>query len=109
MLRRRALGHAIWMSLFIAIAEVASLQSFAAAAEFPSKPAAGKVDFDRDVQPVLAKRCFRCHGPDKAEAGLRLDLRERAFAKLESGSHALVAGNVAESELLKRVSSSEAA
>ncbi len=97
----RATRHAIWAALIIAIAHVASLQSFAAAP-------VSKVDFAREVQPVLAKRCFRCHGPDKAEAGLRLDLRERAFAKLESGSHALVAGSVAESELLKRVSSSEA-
>jgi len=91
----------IWAALIIVIAHVASQRSFAAAP-------VSKVDFARDVQPVLAKRCFRCHGPDKAEAGLRLDLRERALAKLESGSHALVAGNVAESELLKRVSSSEA-
>jgi mono/diheme cytochrome c family protein len=96
-----AARHAIWAALIIAIAHVASLQSFAAAP-------ASKVDFAREVQPLLAKRCFRCHGPDKAEAGLRLDLRERAFAKLESGSHAVVAGSVAESELLKRVSSSEA-
>ncbi len=107
MLPQAAAGHAIWVAVIIAIAEVASLQNFAAAANPASKPAAAKVDFDREVQPVLAKRCFRCHGPDKAEAGLRLDLRERAFAKLESGSHALVAGNIAESELLKRVSSSE--
>ncbi len=107
MLRQRALGHAIWITLIIAIVGVASLQTFAAAADRVSKPAIAKVDFDRDVQPVLANRCFRCHGPDKAEAGLRLDLRDRAFAKLESGSHALVAGNVTESELLKRISSSE--
>ena len=106
MLPQAAAGHAILVALIIAIAHAASLQSFAAA-EAVSKGSAGKVDFARDVQPVLAKRCFRCHGPDKAEAGLRLDLRERAFARLESGSHAVVAGNVAESELLKRVSSSE--
>ncbi|HET6323509.1 MAG TPA: PSD1 and planctomycete cytochrome C domain-containing protein [Planctomycetaceae bacterium] len=107
MLRQRALGHAIWIRLIIAIAEVASLQRLAAAEDRVSKPAIAKVDFDREVQPVLAKRCFRCHGPDKAEAGLRLDLRDRAFAKLASGSHALLAGNITESELLKRVSSSE--
>jgi mono/diheme cytochrome c family protein len=101
-----AARHAIWAALIVAIAHVASRQSVAAPA--PVSKGSAKVDFAREVQPVLAKRCFRCHGPDKSEAGLRLDLRERAFAKLESGSHALVAGNVAESELLKRVSSSEA-
>jgi mono/diheme cytochrome c family protein len=87
--------------------QTASLEHAAAAADPVPKEAAKKVDFAREVQPVLAKRCFRCHGPDKAEAGLRLDLRDRAFAKLESGSHAVVAASVGESELFKRVTSSE--
>ena len=34
---------------------------------------AAEVDFAREIQPVLARRCFACHGPDTAEAGLRLD------------------------------------
>ena len=82
---------------------------FAFAADSTQRGPVRKVDFTRDVQPVLARRCFRCHGPDKAEAGLRLDLRDRAFARLESGAHALVAGKVAESELYKRISSHDAA
>jgi mono/diheme cytochrome c family protein len=34
-----------------------------------------RVDFEREVRPVLADRCFPCHGPDagKREGGLRLD------------------------------------
>lgn len=66
-----------------------------------------KVDFAREVQPILAKRCFSCHGPDKAEAGLRLNKREAALAELPSGEHAVIAGNVEKSELLVRVASTE--
>ena len=63
------------------------------------------IDFSRQIQPILAKRCYACHGPDKAEGGLRLNSKEAAFAKLESGTHAITAKDAAKSELLKRVTS----
>src|SRR5947208_10057181 len=66
---------------------------------------AGKVQFGRDVLPILATHCFACHGPDAKtiKAGLRLDLFETATKKLKSGSRAVVPGNVKESELLARI------
>lgn len=69
---------------------------------------ADEVSFSRDVKPILAS-CFRCHGPDEetVEAGLRLDGRERAIAKLESGERAIVPGKPDESELIARVSSTD--
>ncbi len=68
------------------------------------------VNFSRDVRSVLSKNCFRCHGPDQAtlKGGLRLDVREKALAELESGSFAIVPGKPDESELLKRVASADA-
>ena len=41
-----------------------------------------KVDFNREVLPILSEHCFRCHGPDAASvaAGLRLDGVDTATA-----------------------------
>jgi mono/diheme cytochrome c family protein len=48
-----------------------------------ARPAPSQLDFNRDVQPILASNCFSCHGPDPGmrKAGLRLDLEETAFKK----------------------------
>jgi hypothetical protein len=64
-------------------------------------------DFDREVRPLLAARCFKCHGPDAAvrKAGLRLDRRDGATAELRSGARALVPGAPQHSALLERVRS----
>jgi cytochrome c553 len=62
-------------------------------------------NFSRDVQPLLAKRCIACHGPDTQEAGLRLDDRSGATKELDSGSRAIVPGQSAASEILARITS----
>jgi len=67
--------------------------------------AARGVDFDREVRPVLAARCYSCHGPDpeSRKAGLRLDTFEGATAVLRSGVAAVVPGRPEASALLARV------
>ena len=69
------------------------------------------VDYNRDIRPILSKNCYGCHGPDDEhrKAGLRLDRREAALAKLESGEKAIVPGQLGESELYRRVSSTDKA
>src|SRR5262249_41395423 len=42
-------------------------------------------DFVDHVLPILQKHCFSCHGEDKQESGLRLDLKKQAFAGGDSG------------------------
>jgi len=71
---------------------------------------AAPVDFAREVRPVLSENCFACHGPDasKRKSGLRLDTKEGAFGKGESGEHAFVVGKPDESEALKRILSTDA-
>ena len=61
------------------------------------------VDFSRDIQPILARRCYACHGPDAQEAGLRLDDAAAAVAELASGARAIVPGEVAASTILERI------
>jgi len=65
--------------------------------------AAEPVDFAREIQPLLARRCFACHGPDTQEAGLRLDEAGAATRLLDSGSRAVAPGRPAESEILARI------
>jgi hypothetical protein len=67
------------------------------------------LDFNQDVQPILARNCFSCHGPDPEmrKAGLRLDLGEAAFRKRPGHPDAIVPGHPEKSELIKRIESKD--
>ncbi|MDB6006837.1 MAG: Planctomycete cytochrome, partial [Prosthecobacter sp.] len=71
--------------------------------------AAFSVDFNRDVRPVLAQHCFKCHGMDEAgrKGKLRLDLRDSAIGQGKSGELAIVPGKPDASEVIKRVFSTD--
>ncbi|HUX86975.1 MAG TPA: c-type cytochrome domain-containing protein, partial [Chloroflexota bacterium] len=76
-----------------------------------AEPAAAKnaIDYNRDVRHILSNHCFKCHGPDAGErkAGLRLDLRDEALKPTDSGALAIVPGEAAESELVRRIFSED--
>ena len=61
-------------------------------------------DYTRDIRPILAKRCMNCHGPDaaKRKADLRLDTKEGLLHP-----DVLIPGKSAESELIKRLLTSD--
>ena len=63
------------------------------------------LDFNRDIRPILADNCYACHGPDQNQrmAGLRLDSRDSALGRLDSGNPAIVPGNPEESQLIRRI------
>ena len=77
--------------------------SFAADAPLPAK-----VEYNRDVRPILADNCFTCHGfdPKSREADLRLDVREAAVAKLD-GAFPILPGKPDESEVWKRITTKD--
>ncbi len=85
------------------------LSATGAQAKSASIKARPPIDFNRQIRPILSENCFACHGPDKnkRKAGLRLDQKESATSKLESGSVAIVPGDAAASKVLKLVSSGD--
>jgi len=63
-----------------------------------------KIEYNRDIRPILAENCFACHGPDSAarKAGLRLDQRDAAVA-----AEAIVPGKPDKSAVIERIFSEE--
>src|SRR5258708_36016686 len=75
----------------------------AAGVLWASQSASQKVDFGRDVQPILARSCYSCHGDKLQLGGLRLDGKETAWKGGQSGQ-VIVSGNAPGSILYQRVS-----
>ena len=76
-----------------------------AARRRPDRTPDGKIDYNRDIRPILSDNCFHCHGPDKnhRKGKLRLDDRDAAVAK-----KAIVPGKPDESELVDRIFTDDA-
>jgi hypothetical protein len=70
-------------------------------------PSTRKVDFIRDVQPILSKECYECHGPQKQKGALRLDQKTAALKGGESGP-LFAPGNSAQSLLIQAVAGAKA-
>jgi ankyrin repeat protein len=84
--------------MLAAVASVARAQSVAPGA---------KVDYIQDVKPILAAKCFSCHGPTQQQSGLRLDRRQQALRGGDYGP-VIEPGKSAESKLILRVVGSQA-
>jgi cytochrome c553 len=71
---------------------------------FAADPPGGKLQYNRDVRPILADNCFACHGPDSAarQADLRLDKREIAVEMA-----AITPGDPESSEAIRRIFSED--
>ena len=66
-----------------------------------------KIDFNRQIRPILSEHCFACHGLDDPQGGLRLDFAEFAYKGGKSGFPAIAPRDLEESEILHRVVSTE--
>ncbi len=84
--------------LIIAVAQVASGVGHC------DEPTSDRVDFVRDVQPLLLSRCAECHGEKVSKSGLRLDVKSAALRGGDSGA-VIVPSESAKSLLLERISS----
>jgi hypothetical protein len=64
-----------------------------------------EVRFNRDIRPIMADTCFRCHGPDKSSrmANMRLDIREEALKPLRDGAIPIVPGQPEKSAIIQRI------
>jgi mono/diheme cytochrome c family protein len=65
-------------------------------------PAADAVDYNREIKPILAARCYGCHGAKKQRSGLRLDTAKAAREGSNAGP-VIVPGKSAESRLIHAV------
>src|SRR5262245_39246309 len=68
-----------------------------------------RIDFSRDIRPILSDKCFNCHGPDAPnnKSPLRFDTEAHAFADLGEGRHAIVRGHPDQSELVRRITAQD--
>ena len=64
-------------------------------------------DFEREVQPVLAAHCLKCHGPEKQKGGYRVDVKAIALTGGEGSAPNLLPGNAAGSPLFRYVSGAD--
>src|SRR5688500_10350486 len=92
--RRGSMAMLVWFSFASSLPLIAEIK-------LPA-PATGTVDYQKDVKPLLTKHCYECHGTEKQQAGLRLDLRQNALRGGDYGP-VIVPGKSDESRLIRKV------
>src|SRR5262245_34876490 len=81
---------------------VTAMALLAAGTVRADEPRANLDYFEREVRPILADTCFKCHGADKQESDLRLDSRARLLQGGISGA-AIVPGQPDQSLLISAI------
>src|SRR3954451_14397647 len=101
--------RSFWKSLIFVVVVLCCVVEVSA--QQPASPGAGRIDFDRDIRPILSDKCFTCHGPDAAnnKSKLRFDTEAHAFADLGNGRRAIVPGDPKQSQLVRRITADSTA
>ncbi len=91
---------------------VAATENSAAVPETVQISLPETVSFNEHIQPILSENCYHCHGPDSGtrepkKEQLRLDRAEDAFAIREDGKPVIIKKNPSESEIIKRMLSTD--
>lgn len=96
---------------FVLLVIVAAYLQPVSEAQQSVQQSARRIDFNRDVRPILSDKCFACHGPDAAnlKIKLRLDSEAAATADLGRDRRAIVPGDAEKSLLVQRIAHSDEA
>ncbi len=62
------------------------------------------VDYQKQIQPLLQQHCYKCHGPETQESGIRFDRRSALLRGGDTGHPAIVPGDPTKSHLLADLS-----
>ncbi|MCI0624428.1 MAG: DUF1553 domain-containing protein [Acidobacteria bacterium] len=104
---RQLVRIASWVLCFGAFAH--PLRGFGQNTAAPVSAPSRRVDFGRDIRPILSDKCFACHGPDAPnnKSPLRFDAEAHALADLGEGRRAIVRGQPKQSELVRRITAED--
>jgi len=95
-------GHpAIWLNTLLLIPAMLVPAAEIDEAKLPP-PAAKKIDFLRDIKPILEENCLRCHGPERPKSNFRLTNRASALKGGDNGVD-ILPGKSAKSPLIRYV------
>ncbi|MEM8736780.1 MAG: DUF1549 domain-containing protein, partial [Planctomycetota bacterium] len=98
---------ALLKRIFILVAFAITIYCIPVCSDAAAKDTEAKVNFANDIQTVLARRCYACHGPDLQEGSIRFDDRESLLGEADSGEIPIVIGSADKSELIRRITSTE--
>jgi len=87
-----------WMTLAVPPPAVAP------ATALSTRPATAAVDYARDIQPILERSCYDCHGGERKKGKFSLATRASLLKGGQSGDPAVLPGNGAASMLIAMVS-----
>lgn len=87
--------------------QFANLCTVSAIVLFSGRCFAASVEYQRDIQPILARHCLPCHGPEKQQGGLRLDAKEFVLKGGDSEEPAVVPFQADGSRLIQLVTSKD--